>query len=95
MKTLKTNIGRNVCGIDSTVTYFLKSPATGGYIHLGEGLYSRYCVRRIICAVTAGVGSAIADLLSGYDICNTNFKPIKGIMGLRLESFAIIAVKLP
>lgn len=70
--------------LTALLTYFPQIPvATGGYIHLGDSLiYTAAIVYGgLFGAVTAGVGSAIADLLSGYAIYAIPTLIIKGIMG--------------
>lgn len=65
-------------------TYLIKipSPATGGYIHLGDGLI--FLAAYIIgpyAALVGGIGSALADVLGGYFVYAAPTFCIKAAMG--------------
>jgi len=53
-------------------TFIVKIPisSTGGYIHLGDGfvMLSGIILGPVYGAIAAGIGSAIADIISGYAI---------------------------
>ncbi len=51
-------------------TMFLKIPTVTGYVHLGDGVIfgASLALGPALGAATASVGSALADLLSGYAI---------------------------
>ncbi len=52
----------------STMAIRIPVPATGGYIHPGDGvvLLSGFLLGPIYGAFAAGIGSALSDLLAGY-----------------------------
>ncbi len=64
-------------------------PATGGYIHPGDGaIFYAGVVLGPYAGIVAGVGSALADLLGGYAIFALPTLIIKGVMGLIAGIFA-------
>ncbi|MDR0929345.1 MAG: ECF transporter S component [Oscillospiraceae bacterium] len=65
-------------------TYLVKLPvpATGGYIHLGDGvIFLAAWLLGPSAALIAGVGSALADVLGGYFIYALPTFVIKAAMG--------------
>lgn len=52
----------------TVLTYFVKIPTTGGYIHLGDAvIYLAACVLPAPYAMlSAGIGGGLADLFGGY-----------------------------
>ena len=52
----------------ATLVIQLPAPATGGYIHLGDCfvLLSGFCLGPFWGGLAAGIGSALADVLTGY-----------------------------
>ena len=64
----------------STMIIKMPIPVTGGYIHPGDGLVllSGICLGPV-GALAAGVGSALADLLSGYVVYMPATLIIKGL----------------
>jgi uncharacterized membrane protein len=65
-------------------TYLIKLPvpATGGYIHLGDGvIFLAAWLLGSSAALIAGVGSALADVLGGYFIYALPTFVIKAAMG--------------
>lgn len=68
----------------STMIIKLPIPATGGYIHPGDGLVllSGFLLGPVYGTFAAGVGSALADLLSGYLVFAPATLVIKGVTAL-------------
>lgn len=65
----------------AVATIFFKVPIIVGYVHLGDGLiFLAAAVLGPFAALAAGVGSAIADLMSGYLIYIPVTFCIKGVM---------------
>ena len=65
-----------------TIGLHLPVPATGGYVHLGDGfIFLTAAVLGPYAAVAAGIGSALADLLGGYFIYIPATFVIKAAMG--------------
>ena len=64
----------------STMIIKLPIPATGGYIHPGDGLVllSGFLLGPVYGTFAAGAGSALADLLSGYLVFAPATLVIKG-----------------
>ncbi len=72
-----------------TIGMHLPVPATGGYVHLGDGfIFLTAAVLGPYAALAAGVGSALADLLGGYFIYIPATFVIKAAMGLIAGKFA-------
>ena len=66
-----------------TVGLHLPVPATGGYVHLGDGfIFLTAAVLGPYAALAAGIGSALADLLGGYFIYIPATFLIKAIVAL-------------
>lgn len=67
----------------------IPTPATGGYINLGDGfvLISGLLLGPIYGSLAAGIGSALADILSGYAAWAFPTFIIKGIMALIVGIF--------
>jgi len=65
-----------------TLVFHVPVPATGGYVHLGDGfIFLTAAVLGPSAALAAAVGSALADLLSGYLVYIPATFIIKGAMG--------------
>ena len=72
-----------------TIGMHLPVPATGGYVHLGDGfIFLTAAVLGPYAALAAGIGSALADLLGGYFIYIPATFIIKAAMGLIAGKFA-------
>jgi len=72
-----------------TISMHLPVPATGGYVHLGDGfIFLTAAVLGPYAALAAGIGSALADLLGGYFIYIPATFIIKAAMGLIAGKFA-------
>lgn len=80
----KLSLAGMFAALIALLTYFPHIPtATGGYIHLGDSLIYTAAILYggIFGGATAGIGSCIADLLSGYPQYAIATLIIKGIMG--------------
>ena len=76
-------LGGMLASLVLLATWFLKVPTAIGYIHLGDGvIFFSSMVIGPYAALIAGVGSALADLLSGYAIYIAPTFIIKAVMGL-------------
>ena len=65
-----------------TAAIKLPVPATGGYVHPGDGaIFLAACLMGPWAAVPAAVGSALADLLGGYAVYAIPTALIKGALG--------------
>ena len=72
-----------------TIGMHLPVPATGGYVHLGDGfIFLTAAVLGPYAALAAGIGSALADLLGGYFIYIPATFIIKAAMGLIAGKFS-------
>jgi uncharacterized membrane protein len=75
-----------MAAIVCVATMIIKIPiaATGGYINLGDGMVilSGVILGPVYGALAAGIGSALADLISGYLIYAPATFLIKGVMAL-------------
>lgn len=70
-KTYKLVIAALMAALTCLATMIIQVPSvTGGYIHLGDGfvLLSGIILGPIYGAAAAGLGSMLADLLSGYGV---------------------------
>ncbi len=69
----------------------IPTPATGGYIHLGDGfvLISGLLLGPLYGGLAAGIGSALADILSGYAAWAFPTFLIKGIMAVITGIFVL------
>ncbi len=67
----------------STMSFRIPIPATSGYIHLGDSMIFLAAVLfgRKHGAIAGGLGSALADMLSGYAHWALPTLIIKGLMG--------------
>lgn len=66
-----------------TAAVKLPVPATGGYVHPGDGaIFLAAALLGPYAAVPAAVGSALADILGGYMVYAVPTAVIKGLMGL-------------
>jgi uncharacterized membrane protein len=76
------------------VTWVLKVPipGTSGYINLGDSMiyFSAYMLGGPLGAAAASIGSALADLASGYAVYIPATFILKGLMGL---SFGMMAFR--
>lgn len=73
------------------MTYLIKLPvpATGGYVHLGDGIiFLAALLLGPYAALIGGVGSALADLLGGYFVYILPTFVIKALMGLLAGRYA-------
>ena len=70
MKTKKIVTAALFAAIICVVTFFPKIPSVNGYIHLGDAviLLAAYIMGPVYGGVAAAIGSALADLISGYVI---------------------------
>ena len=70
MKTKKIVTAALFAAIICVVTFFPKIPLVNGYIHLGDAviLLAAFIMGPIYGGVAAAIGSALADLISGYVI---------------------------
>ncbi len=87
----KLAIGGVLTAVVMLTTYAVKIPvpATGGYIHPGDGaiLFAGLLLGPY-AGVIGGIGSALADLFGGYAIYVLPTLIIKGIMGMIAGFFA-------
>ena len=77
-------LGGLMAAIVAVMTALIKLPvpATGGYVHLGDGaIYLAACLMGPWAAVPAAIGSALADILGGYVVYAIPTGMIKGAMG--------------
>ena len=66
----------------ATMLIKLPVPATGGYVHPGDGaIFLSACLMGPWAAVPAALGSALADILGGYAVYAIPTALIKGAMG--------------
>lgn len=70
MKTKKLVNAALFAAIICAVTFFPKIPSVNGYIHLGDAmiLVAAFIMGPVFGGAAAAVGSALADLISGYVI---------------------------
>ena len=76
--------GALLAAIVAVMTMLIKLPvpATGGYVHPGDGaIYLAAYLMGAWAAIPAAVGSALADLLGGYAVYALPTALIKGAMG--------------
>ena len=68
MKTKKLVTSAPFAAIICAVTFFPKVPSVNGYIHLGDAviLMAAFIMGPFYGGVAAAIGSAFADLISGY-----------------------------
>lgn len=77
-------LGSVLAALILLLTYAIKVPvpATGGYVHLGDGaIFFAAVLLGPYAALVGGVGSALADLLGGYFIYIAPTFLIKAAMG--------------
>ena len=90
-KTLKLVMAALLAAMTCVATMVIKIPitATGGYINLGDCivLLSGILLGPLYGGVTAGIGSALADLFSGYVVFAPATFLIKGIMAVVVGLF--------
>lgn len=80
----KLALGGVLSALVLLLTYLVKVPvpATGGYVHLGDGvIFLAAALLGPYAALIGGVGSALADLLGGYFIYIAPTFLIKAAMG--------------
>lgn len=70
MKTKKLVTAALFAAIICAVTFFPKVPSVNGYIHLGDAviLMAAFIMGPLYGGAAAAIGSALADLISGYVI---------------------------
>lgn len=70
-------------------TAFIKFPVTLGYVHVGDVfiLLASFALPPVFSILSAGVGSALADLLAGYVIYAPVTFVVKGVMALIFSLF--------
>ena len=70
MKTKKLVTSALFAAIICAVTFFPKVPSVNGYIHLGDAviLMAAFIMGPLYGGAAAAIGSALADLISGYVI---------------------------
>lgn len=69
--------------LTAVATAFLKIPLGMGYIHLGDGfIFASVGALGFYAAIPAAVGSALADLIAGYQVYIPATFVIKGLMAL-------------
>lgn len=68
----------------TVATMIVRFPSPAGYVNLGDGfvLISSWLLGPVYGALAAAIGSALADLLSGYAIYIAPTFIIKGLMAL-------------
>ena len=77
--------GSILCAMVLLLTYIIKIPvpATGGYVHLGDGMiFFSSLLLGPYAGFVAAIGSALADLIGGYFIYVLPTFIIKGAMGI-------------
>lgn len=80
----RLSLGGILAALILMLTFFIKLPipATGGYVHPGDGaIFLAAVLLGPYAALIGGVGSALADLLGGYFIYTIPTFLIKGAMG--------------
>lgn len=82
-KTLRVVMAAVLAALVAVFTMFFKVPTGIGYANLGDGviLFGGLLLGPV-AAVSAGVGSALADFLLGYPIYIIPTFIVKGVMGL-------------
>lgn len=85
-----TSIMTALCTV-ATMIIQIPVPATTGYIHLGDSiiLLSAFLFGPVTGLIVGSIGSALADLLTGYAIWVPFTFVIKGIMGLVMGYFSM------
>lgn len=82
-KLIRLAYGGMFAAAIAVATMFFKVPIIVGYIHLGDGLiFLAAAVLGPFAALAAGIGSALADLASGYFIYIPVTFCIKALMAL-------------
>ena len=83
-KTQRLTLGAMLSAMVLLLTYIIKIPvsATGGYVHLGDGMiFLAAALLGPYAALIGGAGSALADLIGGYFPYVLPTFIIKGAMG--------------
>ncbi len=92
-KTLKIIYAALFAAIICVVTMFpqIPVPATGGYIHMGDAvlLVAAWLLGPIYGTLAAGIGSALADIFSGYVI----YAPVTFIVKSVVALIAVLLFK--
>ena len=84
-KTQRLVISALLCALTCVVTMMVKVPSPfKGYLNLGDGivLFSSFMLEPGYAFLAAGIGSALADLFSGYALYAPATFVIKGVMAL-------------
>lgn len=84
MKTKKLVLSALLAALVCVSTIIIKIPIPLGYINLGDCcvLLSAFILPLPYCALAAGIGSLLADLLSGFAVYAPATFIIKGVMAL-------------
>ena len=85
MKVKRLTLGGVMAALVFVMTYFPKVPvpATGGYIHLGDGaIFLASMLLGPLSVAAAAIGSALSDLVGGYVTYVLPTLVIKGLMAL-------------
>ena len=80
----RLSLGGVLASVILLLTYVIKIPvpATGGYVHLGDGaIFFAAVLMGPYAALIGGVGSALSDLLGGYFVYILPTFFIKALMG--------------
>lgn len=85
-RTVRLVAAALLAAMTCVATMIIKIPvqATGGYINLGDSIVmlSGFVLGPVLGGVAAGLGSALADLLSGYAVYIPATFIIKGLMAV-------------
>lgn len=85
-RTVRLVVAALLAAMTCVATMIIKIPvqATGGYINLGDSIVilSGFVLGPVLGGVSAGLGSALADLLSGYAVYIPATFIIKGLMAV-------------
>lgn len=85
-RTVRLVAAALLAAMTCVATMIIKIPvqATGGYINLGDSIVmlSGFVLGPVLGGVSAGLGSALADLLSGYAVYIPATFIIKGLMAV-------------
>ena len=83
--TFKIVLASLFAALTCVATMFIRIPSpVSGYLNLGDGfvLLSAFLLGPALGSVSAGIGSVLADLLSGYPMYAVGTLVIKGIVAL-------------
>ncbi|TZE81827.1 ECF transporter S component [Calorimonas adulescens] len=78
-----------------TMVIKIPTPATQGYVNVGDGfiILSGFLFGPTVGFIAGGIGSALADILSGYAVWAPWTLVIKGLMGVIVGLLAAFARK--